>query len=229
MKGLGQEGFTPEAGDKIAKYTKAVLEVSYASPVYKVLGDGEIDGFEGNRFTSVAMRQNATYLSVPTGSFKWSDGPTTGAKIPVNVGKIQTSLELRVTWWSVSEECFDFEFTQDNIGKVNDASFICDGLPFECDAGTLLLFGAEFERLVLPFTADSDVRIGTRGYNITWVLLYRKTRHDRFFNYDPANDGLNAGYYQGSVNGIFYLPGAFPDGKLLYDQFRMTDLWRCPD
>lgn len=167
--------------DQIAFYNKARCTIQYATRMYDILADSEI-----NRYDESGLQRYVTKLYRPEGEFLTIDGSAyyyggirqNGQPVPLarGVNKSLVKFNIALTWHKIPKDGVPSNFINPgcsnpaidvSLGRVNNAVFS------GCEKGTLLLTAVELKPIVGA--------LGDRYYDITYYM--------KFFN--PTKDLRN--------------------------------------
>jgi hypothetical protein len=236
LSGLAWQGKTDHSSGygSTNTFKRAVLEVQFLPRPYAVLGDDEIgEGDERNeflRFVETETTLEGDYLTIPvTGQLKFSEGPSgpahpNGAQpFPGNVGKVIGYSNYLFRWHQVPDLGLPEGTILDTIGRVNKTAFGNPDDPtgrlYFPEPGTLLVLGASWRRTFM-FTPAGVAP----AWVVEYVMKYRAQPWNDFL--DIKSDPLD--FYQITTDGIFQTPGSIDDGKCLYDERELADLFDVP-
>jgi hypothetical protein len=203
---------TVDGPKKISKFQYALIDVTYESVKYNVLGNSEVN-HEWERNLIYEARESAEYQSVPAGNLFWPNG-NTSQPIPVGAGKIVSFREMTWTWKQVPWEGLNRVLLRDSQGKVNKTVFV--GPPWVAnDDGTQVLGESYAAGTLLLLSAQPAIKFQPDG-RVCWdcilTVRYDRTQHNRLY------DWVAGSFRTPSRDGVQYNPGSVPDGKCIFDE-----------
>lgn len=225
-QGLGWREKIEDDVGSTAAYQYAALEVTFGTRPYPILAEDAV-GSEFERFVEVETAAEGDYLSFPEakGKLKWSEAhnyddgnPAINTPTQDTLGRITPIINYVFRWHQIPDAGLPEAKYLDTIGRINKEDFgpgdLDDRLFFP--ARTLLLLGAGWRRVFLPYQAEP-------GWTVELMCKYNRAGWDKKFNFRAQVPD----WYQVSLDGTNYPSGGnTPDRKLLFDERDYNKLFR---
>jgi hypothetical protein len=228
-------------------FAKTKFEVRYTRVKYRMAADVEsmppVDE-EAQRFVELLEpRPASSILTLPGHAMKYvrdAGGGTNrphGNIIPYNIPKIFPQIELPVIWHNLPSSMFQFSSPGEYLkrylgwvtgtpvkpywGKINKYDF----LGFR--AHTLLL--TDWRLVPRPSLVPEPGYLSI-DWDVHYTWLYDPNRHSyKWFNDVSPFTGPStnqSGFYEVTVDGVYYAPGSLPDNTGIFDEIDFNDLFK---
>lgn len=226
IKGASGPGIDDISG--MPEYPDAEVQVFYEQFKGAIKSDASITSERERYCTREASKTEVEAWSLPAGAFKYvtaGGGAPHGTPLPVGATFMRPVRRFGVTWHWLPNDLYI------SNGALFERLFVGvggDGIPWlgtinkeviefvglgTYQPGQLLLEGVEERYYAHPVAQDGVDGI---SIDVTFNYAYTPRGWSSLFYFDPITP-VNSGYYECTVDGVYYAANAIPDKKGLYN------------